>query len=72
MTKFLQTGVGALRRLSSQWLPHPLFARSEPSSDEGYLAGAVDMGDLERRIRQIERGTVQHASTQLSLLNGRH
>jgi hypothetical protein len=36
-----------------------LFQRSASSSlprDEAYLAEAVDMADLERRMRQLDRG----------------
>jgi hypothetical protein len=49
-----------------------LIARREPAGDERYLADAADMGDLERRIRQIERGTVQSANTQLSMMSWGH
>jgi hypothetical protein len=31
-------------------------ARSAPERDEAYLAQAVDMADLERRMRQLDRG----------------
>jgi len=40
--------------------------------DERYLSQAVDMGDLERRIRQLERGTVESAHTQLSMMSWSH
>lgn len=40
------------------WL-HPLFQPSPEgvqARDEAYLAQAVDMVDLERRMRQLDRG----------------
>lgn len=32
------------------------FAGAQPSADESYLARAVDLADLERRMRTLENG----------------
>jgi hypothetical protein len=76
MTSLIHRGLRSLSRLptrlSTHLNPSTMFARREPEGDEIYLAAAADMGDLERRIRQLERGNVQHASTQLSMMSWRH
>jgi hypothetical protein len=76
MTSTLPSFLASIRQLThSLSAGHRLsgfFARHEPVGDERYLADAADMGDLERRIRQLERGTVQSANTQLSMMSWGH
>ena len=76
MKTTLLSPLAALRRLirgrSAGQRLSGFFARHEPVGDERYLADATDMGDLERRIRQIERGAVQSANTQLSMMSWGH
>ncbi|MFZ2988390.1 DUF3563 family protein [Ideonella sp.] len=58
----------ARRTAAQSWLNRPAPAQD----DERYLSESADMGDLERRIRQIERGTVENAHSQLSMMSWGH
>lgn len=68
MSTFFLARVAHLRRLASR----RSSAQAVLSADERYLSQATDIGDLERRMRQVERGNAQDASTQLSMMSWGH
>ena len=69
MSTFFLARVAHLRRLASR-TSHT--RHSALSADERYLSEAADMGDLERRMRQVERDSSQQANTQLSMMSWGH
>jgi len=41
---------------------------AKPSAEEEYLAGAVDMADLEQRMRRLERQSTEGAFARLRMM----
>ncbi|GAA0766272.1 DUF3563 family protein [Ideonella azotifigens] len=72
MTSVQNTYATVRRFIAQLTTPSQRGQDASREDDERYLSQAVDMGDLERRIRRLERGTVESAHTQLSMMSWSH